>query len=155
MNMHPYLRAYLAGVFVPTIALPVLLAGYVAVRLCLAVPVPIERFLVFPMALVPTLFGVWNMLYLGSHRRRIFLWERMARFCRWSARPSAPSWRTAWVCLNLEPTELLTQALPGAVCTFAGVFAGGDGGLLPRLEVHCGFFESRTGDWVSKGVPWP
>lgn len=69
MNAHPYLRAYLAGVFVPTLVLPLILAGFIVVRLALAAPFPIERFLIFPMALVPTLFGLWNMLYLGSHPR--------------------------------------------------------------------------------------
>jgi hypothetical protein len=69
MNTHPYLRAYLAGIFVPTLVLPLILAVFVVVRLVLHEPIPIERFLVFPMALVPTLFGVWNMLYLASHER--------------------------------------------------------------------------------------
>jgi hypothetical protein len=69
MNSHPYLRAYLAGIFVPTLVFPVILAGFIVLRLVLAAPFPIERFLIFPLALVPTLFGVWNMLYLGSHGR--------------------------------------------------------------------------------------
>jgi len=69
MNTHPYLRAYLAGVFVPTLVLPMMLAGFITVRLVLALPIPIERFVVFPMALVPTLWGLWNMLWLGSHPR--------------------------------------------------------------------------------------
>ena len=33
--------------------------------------VPIERGLIFPMALVPAGFGLWNMLWLGSHGARI------------------------------------------------------------------------------------
>jgi len=69
MNTHPYLRAYLAGIFVPTLVLPLLLAGFITVRLVLALPVPIERFIIFPMAVVPTLFGLWNMLYIWSHPR--------------------------------------------------------------------------------------
>lgn len=69
MNTHPYLRAYLAGIFVPTLVLPILLTLFIVVRLVLAVPVPIERFIIFPMAVVPTLFGLWNMLYLWSHPR--------------------------------------------------------------------------------------
>jgi len=69
MNTHPYLRAFLAGVFVPTLVLPLILAGFILVRLVLQVPVPIERALVFPMALVPSLWGLWNMLWLGSHAR--------------------------------------------------------------------------------------
>jgi hypothetical protein len=69
MNTHPYLRAFLAGIFVPTVVLPLLLAVFIVVRLVLQVPVPIERFVIFPMALVPTLFGLWNMLFLWSHPR--------------------------------------------------------------------------------------
>ncbi|MGA2205673.1 MAG: hypothetical protein ABSG10_02970 [Terracidiphilus sp.] len=69
MNTHPYLRAYLAGIFVPTLVLPLILANFIVVRLVLAVPVPFERFIIFPMAVVPSLFGLWNMLYLWFHRR--------------------------------------------------------------------------------------
>lgn len=69
MNTHPYLRAYLAGVFVPTLVLPLMLIGFITVRLVLALPIPVERFIIFPMAVVPSLFGLWNMLYLGSHTR--------------------------------------------------------------------------------------
>ena len=69
MNPHHYLRAYLAGIFVPTLGLPLILAGFITVRLVLALPVPIERFIIFPMAVVPSLFGLWNMLYLWSHAR--------------------------------------------------------------------------------------
>lgn len=69
MNHHPYLRAFLAGVFVPTLVLPLLLTMFIIVRLVLQVPVPIERGIIFPMALVPSLFGLWNMLWLASHVR--------------------------------------------------------------------------------------
>lgn len=69
MKMHPYLRAFLAGVFVPTLVLPILLTVFIVVRLVLQCSVPIERGMVFPMALVPSLFGLWNMLWLKSHAR--------------------------------------------------------------------------------------
>lgn len=69
MKAHPYLRAYLAGIFVPTLVLPMILSVYIVVRLVLVEPFPIERFIVFPMAVVPTLFGLWNMLWLWSHPR--------------------------------------------------------------------------------------
>ena len=69
MNTHPYLRAYLAGIFVPTLVLPLILAGFITIRLVLALPIPIERFIIFHMAVVPTIFGLWNMLYLWSHVR--------------------------------------------------------------------------------------
>lgn len=69
MNTHPYLRAFLAGAFVPTLVLPLLLVVFVIVRLELQAPIAIERGLVFPMALVPSLWALWNMLWLGSHAR--------------------------------------------------------------------------------------
>ena len=69
MNTHPYLRAFLAGAFVPTLVLPVILTGFIVVRLVFELPLPIERGLVFPMALVPCLWALWNMLWLGSHER--------------------------------------------------------------------------------------
>ena len=67
MNTHPYLRAYLAGVFLPTLVLPLLLAVFIVVRIVLQAPVPIEQAMIFPMAVVPSLFGLWNVLWLVSH----------------------------------------------------------------------------------------
>jgi hypothetical protein len=61
---HPYLRAYMAGVVTPTAFLLVALTAFTLARFVFDVPVPIERVIVFPMALIPNLFGAWNMLYL-------------------------------------------------------------------------------------------
>jgi hypothetical protein len=69
VSTHPYLRAFLAGVFVPTIVLPLALSVFVVFRVVLRVPFPIERGMIFPMGLVPSLFGLWNMLWMGSHAR--------------------------------------------------------------------------------------
>lgn len=69
MNTHSYLRAFLAGAFVPTLVLPLMLAGFIVARLVLQVPFPIERGIVFPMALVPSVWALWNVLWLGSHER--------------------------------------------------------------------------------------
>jgi hypothetical protein len=69
MNTHPYLRAFLAGAFIPTLLLPVILAGFIMLRLGMQVPFPIERGLVFPLALVPCLWALWNVLWLGTHAR--------------------------------------------------------------------------------------
>ena len=72
MNPHPYLRAFLSGIFVPTLVLPLMLTGFIVVRLVLQFPVPIERGIIFPMALVPSLWGVWNMLWqLPALRTRL------------------------------------------------------------------------------------
>lgn len=64
MGAHPYLRAYMAGITVPTMFLLVIFAFFWVARFVYNVPVPIEHVLVFPMALVPNLWGVWNVLYL-------------------------------------------------------------------------------------------
>jgi hypothetical protein len=72
MNKHPYLRAYLAGIAVPTVFLLVAMTGYTILRYVYNVPVPIERIIVFPMAAVPNLWGLWNVLYAASLARRNF-----------------------------------------------------------------------------------
>lgn len=71
MSSHPYLRAYMAGITVPTISLLLGLTAFSIARFGYQVPVPIERVIVFPMAIVPNLFGLWNILYvaMGSGRR--------------------------------------------------------------------------------------
>ncbi|HXT24569.1 MAG TPA: hypothetical protein VN749_07030 [Candidatus Eisenbacteria bacterium] len=69
MNRHPYLRAYLAGICVPTIFLLLVATGFTFLRYVFNVPVPIERVIVFPMAVVPNLWGLWNILFLASHER--------------------------------------------------------------------------------------
>ena len=70
MNTHPYLRAYMAGIVVPTIVLLLVLSGFIVLRLVCHFPAPVERVIIFPMALVPNLFGVWNMFYLWLRPRR-------------------------------------------------------------------------------------
>lgn len=70
MSKHVYLRAYMAGITVPSVGLVLVLAMFCVVRLGLQFPVPIERAIVFPMALVPILWGMWNMLYVAVRRRR-------------------------------------------------------------------------------------
>ena len=69
MNTHTYLRAFMAGTLVPTLVLPLLLVAFIVLRVVMQVSFPIERGLVFPMALVPALWGVWNMLWGWSRDR--------------------------------------------------------------------------------------
>ena len=66
MQSHIYLRAYMAGVTVPSVLVILMLACFVVLRFGFGynVPIPIERFLVFPLAIVPGLWGLWNMLYI-------------------------------------------------------------------------------------------
>lgn len=70
MNRHPYLRAYMAGITIPTGFLLVAIAGFIVARHVFNVPIPIERVIAFPMAVVPNLWGVWNMLFVALHSRR-------------------------------------------------------------------------------------
>ncbi len=69
MKTHPYLRAYMAGVVVPSAGLLVAMTVFFVTRYIYNVPIPIERVIVFPMALVPNLFGVWNILYVWLRPR--------------------------------------------------------------------------------------
>jgi hypothetical protein len=69
MNQHSYLRAYMAGIVVPTMFLLLAATGFCVARYVYNVPIPIERVIVFPMAVVPNLWGLWNMLFLALHAR--------------------------------------------------------------------------------------
>jgi hypothetical protein len=78
MRPHKYLRAYMAGIVVPTLFLLVIMAIFAYFRFYFEVSSqfvvglpgpPIERALVFPMAVVPNLWGVWNMLHLRLRSR--------------------------------------------------------------------------------------
>lgn len=69
MNKHTYLRAYMAGIAVPTVFLLVVMTGYTVWRYVYNFPVPVERFIVFPMAVVPNLWGLWNILFIVWRRR--------------------------------------------------------------------------------------
>jgi len=69
MNQHTYLRAYLAGIAVPTPFLIIIVTGYTLFRYVYNFPVPLERFIVFPMAVVPNLWGLWNVLFIALRRR--------------------------------------------------------------------------------------
>jgi hypothetical protein len=64
MNQHRYLRAYLAGIAVPTPLLLVAMTAYTLLRLVYNFPVPVERFIVFPMAVIPNAWGLWNVLFI-------------------------------------------------------------------------------------------
>ena len=71
MSKHPYLRAYLAGIAVPTMLMLVVIIVFAVARFVYNVPIAIERLLVFPMAVVPNLWGVWNMFYVRLESRRL------------------------------------------------------------------------------------
>lgn len=73
MRAHPYVRAYMAGIVVPTLFLLVVVAVdayhkyYFEVSNQFVIPLasrPLDRALLFPMAVVPNMWGLWNVLYL-------------------------------------------------------------------------------------------
>lgn len=70
MSKHPYIRGYLAGIAVPTLFLLVVMSVYTTIRYVCEVPIPIERIIVFPMAVVPNAWGLWNVLYVAFLERR-------------------------------------------------------------------------------------
>jgi hypothetical protein len=78
MRPHPYLRAYMAGIVVPTLFLLVTTTFDAYHRYYFEVPSqfvlglpahPLDRALLFPMAIVPNAWGVWNMLHLALRSR--------------------------------------------------------------------------------------
>jgi len=72
MSKHPYLRAYLAGIAVPSVFLLVAMTVYATFRYAYNFPVPIERVIIFPMAIVPAAWGMWNVLYVAVLAKRRF-----------------------------------------------------------------------------------
>jgi hypothetical protein len=73
MNKHPLLRAYLAGIAVPTVFLLLMMTAYTLLRYGYNIPLPIERLIVFPMAFVPNLWGLWNLLHTAFLAQRFSL----------------------------------------------------------------------------------
>lgn len=78
MRSHPFLRAYMAGIVVPTLFLLVIMTVNAYQRYYFEVSsqfvlgfstAPLERALLFPMAVVPNVWGLWNMLHLALRSR--------------------------------------------------------------------------------------
>jgi hypothetical protein len=63
MKNHPYLRAYMAGILLPSWFLLLVLAAFVLGHFTRRIPAGLETAIVFPMAVVPNLWGLWNVLY--------------------------------------------------------------------------------------------
>ena len=71
MNRHPLLRAYMAGVLVPSwfvLAAVTVLFGILRVQL--ESPAVFERLIIFGMAVIPNLWGLWNVMYAGFGLKR-------------------------------------------------------------------------------------
>ena len=78
MRAHPYLRAYMAGIVGPTLFLLAIIAFDAYHRYYFEVPNqfvlglparPLDRAFLFPMAIVPNAWGLWNMLHLALRGR--------------------------------------------------------------------------------------
>jgi len=70
MGARYYLKAYLAGIATPTVFLLLFVSGFTVARHLWEVPGPAERVIIFPMAILPNLWGVWNVLLAWTRRRR-------------------------------------------------------------------------------------
>lgn len=64
MNSNRYLRAYMAGITPPTAIFLVLFALAFFV---LHAPPLMQRGLLFPLAVIPNAFGLWNVLFIKLH----------------------------------------------------------------------------------------
>jgi hypothetical protein len=67
--MHPYLRAYMSGITLPTMIVPLVLMG-LSLSNSAAHEFHIEDVLVFPIGAVPNAWGLWNILYVWLKGRR-------------------------------------------------------------------------------------
>jgi hypothetical protein len=67
--MHPYLRAYMAGVALPTMVVPVVIAA-LTLQHSNGQTFRLEEVVIFPIGLVPSAWGLWNVLHVWSHRCR-------------------------------------------------------------------------------------
>ena len=70
MSTHPYLRAYMAGIVFPTMFVLAIFGFFCVSRFAYNIEFPIERFIIFPLALVPNLWGAWNIVYAAQHSHR-------------------------------------------------------------------------------------
>ena len=71
---HPYVRAYMAGVVLPSIAMLIPMSIYAYHGFYLEVPSqfvfglparPLARALVFPMAVIPNAWALWNVVHVA------------------------------------------------------------------------------------------
>lgn len=118
MRPHPYLRAYMAGITFPCFLLLFLMAGFTIARHVYDVSVPIERVIVFPMAVVPNLWGMWNVLYVWRTGPRLSLGAHGAIL----AFLLAPTAYTVTRLTGVEVPEALARAFyvafPAAVAAY-------------------------------------
>src|SRR5215210_4709035 len=66
--MYPSLRAFMAGITLPTMVIPLVIV-LVSMDHSTVRPFHLEDVVFFPVGLVPTAWGLWNMLYMRLRRR--------------------------------------------------------------------------------------
>ena len=67
MKGNLFLRAYMAGVLLPTWILLLVLGAVVIAHLTGHSLPRLQSAIVFPMAVVPNVWGLWNLLYASMH----------------------------------------------------------------------------------------
>lgn len=60
----------MAGIVVPTMFLLVGVTGFTIAREVYDLPIALDRIIIFPMAVVSNLWGLWNILHLAVGRER-------------------------------------------------------------------------------------
>jgi hypothetical protein len=112
VNTHPYLRAYLAGIAVPTPLLLVIMTVFILARFVYDVPVPIEKAVAFPMAVIPNAWGLWNVVYVVLQHRKHYAIGLHGAFLPLLLVPAG------LVMANLLDIDLLTPAIAAAGLPF-------------------------------------
>ena len=133
MNQYKYLRAYMAGIVVPTIVLILGVTAFCIARYAYNFSDPLERLMIFPMAVVPNLWGLWNMLFIASHSRThlpIGIHGAIATLYTWPARHSSN-----------EPLAFFHPGLRLAL--FSDHRTARPDRLLPALEIRSRLPQSR------------
>jgi hypothetical protein len=70
MSQHLFLRAYMAGIVPPTIFSLIVYLGMTVGHSFFSMQLPpVERFIIFPLVVVPNLWGLWNGLRAMMRRR--------------------------------------------------------------------------------------
>lgn len=67
---HRYLRAYLAGIAFPTIMLIVIVTTFVSLAVSGVIEWTWAMLMIFPMAVVPNLWGLWNVAFIKLSESR-------------------------------------------------------------------------------------
>jgi len=146
MNTHPYLRAFLAGIFVPTLVLPVMLVGFITLRLCWRSLCLLSVSLFFRWRLCRRCSELWNVLYwrrierthmaLGAHGAILpFLGAPTGAFVA-SSLGMLQDWHTR---------DRVVSDVPDPLCISRRHFCGGGGGVLPGWKYIVGFLNGWLG----------